>query len=106
MAITSEQAAEAQHQFQQQVLAKLKSIEANIGHILDAFPPKKTITPSAEFLSPCQTLVNGLFEEASAFKGAVPTVVRNHWLKSIEACKGKIPETEYNKALAILRADA
>ena len=54
-------------------------------------------------LSPCQVLVQNLFTEAHAFHGSVPSASRQAWVEAIEACKGKIPEAEYNAALAILR---
>ena len=51
----------------------------------------------------CQILVQDLFQEARAAHGAVPVATRAAWLKAIEPCKGKIPETAYAEAMAILR---
>jgi hypothetical protein len=51
----------------------------------------------------CQILAQDLFQEARAFHGAVPVATRAAWLKAIEPCKGKIPETAYAEAMAILR---
>jgi hypothetical protein len=59
--------------------------------------------PEELLLSPCQVLVQNLFTEARAFHGSVPTKSRQAWVEAIEACKGKIPESEYNAASAILR---
>lgn len=50
----------------------------------------------------CQILVQDLIQEAKAFHGHVPVATRPTWLKAIEPCKGKIPETEYAEAMAIL----
>jgi hypothetical protein len=52
----------------------------------------------------CQILVQDLIEEGKAFKGGVPVASRPTWLKKIEACKGKVPESEYAEALQILHA--
>jgi hypothetical protein len=52
----------------------------------------------------CQILVQDLIEEGKAFRGGVPVAVRSAWLREIEPCKGKIPDSEYAKALQILHA--
>jgi hypothetical protein len=52
----------------------------------------------------CQILVQDLIEEGKAFKGGVPVATRSAWLKEIEPCKGKVPDSEYAKALQILHA--
>jgi hypothetical protein len=52
----------------------------------------------------CQILVQDLIVEGKAFKGGVPVASRPAWLKQVEACKGKVPESEYAKALQILYA--
>jgi hypothetical protein len=99
-------AAELLHQYLTQQAAAAALNHERITAILAAWPPRKEFLerPGAKLSSPCQALVNGLFEEADAFRGAVPEQSRQAWLKSIEGCKGKIPESEYNQALAILRA--
>ena len=63
------------------------------------------VGPAARPYNRCQALVQDLFQEAKIQShGAVPVVTRQAWLEAIEGCKGKIPESEYDEALAILRA--
>jgi hypothetical protein len=73
--------------------------------VLGTLGPEDLGPPRDELIvrSPCQVLVENLFAEARVFHGSVPSVSRQAWVEAIEACKGKIPEAEYNAALAILR---
>jgi hypothetical protein len=102
----AEKAAELFHQYLTQQVAAAALNHERITAILAAWPARKELVerPGGKLPSPCQALVEALFEEASAFRGAVPQESRRAWLKSIEACKAKIPDSEYNQALAILRA--
>jgi hypothetical protein len=99
-------AAELLHQYLTQQAAAAALNHERITAILAAWPARKELVerPGGKLPSPCQALVEALFEEASAFHGAVPQESRQAWLKSIEACKGKIPDSEFNQALGILRA--
>jgi hypothetical protein len=103
----AEKAAELFHQYLTQQAAAAALNHERIAAILGAWLPRKEFVerPGGKLPVPCQALVNALFEEASAFHGAVPTETRQAWLNSIEACKGKIPDSEYNRASAILRAE-
>jgi hypothetical protein len=80
--------------------AALKSLLSggDIEHIVRE--PGSGSTGSTE----CQILVQDLIEEGKAIGGAVPVAVRSSWLKKIEPCKGKVPDSEYAKALQILHA--
>jgi hypothetical protein len=49
-------------------------------------------------------MVQNLIAEARVFCGAVAKESRLAWLQAFEACTGKIAQSEYDQALAILRA--
>jgi hypothetical protein len=49
-------------------------------------------------------MVQYLIAEAREFCGAVAKESRLAWLQAFEACTGKIAQSKYDQALAILRA--
>src|ERR1700722_10709845 len=71
----AEKAAELFHQIPTQQAAAAALNHERIAAILGAWLPRKQFVerPGGKLPVPCQALVNALFEEASAFHGAVPT---------------------------------
>jgi hypothetical protein len=107
MPITVEQSLEIMRQYMRTIAAANALTHAAATDALTAiekFVKPGGVSPGNGFRSSCQTLVKALIQEARAFPGAVPTETRQAWLKEIEACKGQVPQSEYNEALAILRA--
>src|SRR5271166_3994919 len=108
----SQEAAEILHQMMREVVAANERAHALASAVLAAWPPgpgpgrpelppernELVRTPGGGLSSPCQVLVQNLFAEARVFHGAVPAQTRHAWLEAIEACKGKIPESEYDQA--------